>query len=429
MTTMKNLVKSVLEYIKNNNIEPTPQNYQRIFCIEAKKVGFEIEECNKLAKIAEKLTSEEKSELENLDFKDSDSLIDFLVKKLRDKEKELAPTIKREILTQKTVDRLASLIAVSLTPIFENEQIGDDLKEFSKKIIRNPEILNKDSIQKDIEEFIEKRVQSDKEIISEKTNKMSVLLEKMNSFIDTTVSKSDISISNLANISNDLKSLEFNDIDQISFVKFRDKIIKISDTLENEVVDLSTKLKKEQEDVTTLKSRIKELESNLKNAKLQCSIDFLTGVLTRREFDKKVAALEKMFKRYGDNYILVFLDLDDFKKINDTYGHDAGDFVLATFANILKIKSEKDFIVSRYGGEEFLLALPKFDIEFAINKMEEIKKLVDGNSFEHDGVRMKVTFSAGIVQRNSFESVEAMFKKADQLLYKAKNDGKDRLEY
>lgn len=426
---MKNLVKSVLEYIKNNNIEPTPQNYQKVFCQEAKKVGFEVEECNKLAKIASKLSNEEREEFNKLEFKNIDILIDFLVQKLRNKEKELAPTINREILTQKTVDRLASLIAVSLTPTFDNDDISNDLKKFSQEIVRNPEILNDDSVQKDIEEFIEKRVKNDKEIITDKTNKMTTLLNKMNDFIDTTVSKSDVSIVNLSNISNDLKSLEFDDIDKSSFVKFRDKIIKISDTLESEVVDLSSKLKKEQEDVTILKSRIKDLEENLKNAKLQCSVDFLTGVLTRREFDKRITSLEKMYYRYGDGYIIVFLDLDDFKKINDTYGHDAGDFVLSTFASILKKRSHKDFIVSRYGGEEFLVALPKFDKTFAIEKMQEIKNLVDQNSFEYNNIRMKVTFSAGIVDRKDFKDIDSMFKKADELLYKAKNSGKDRLEF
>jgi len=137
--------------------------------------------------------------------------------------------------------------------------------------------------------------------------------------------------------------------------------------------------------------------------------------------------MEAAFKRYKDNYSVVLFDLDHFKSVNDTYGHDAGDMILASFAKMLRRYSRELDIVGRWGGEEFMVILPKTDREGAYRFAQKLREVAEKSKFLYRGRRIPVTVSGGVADRVSYPDVESMLKAADEKLYMAKEGGRNRV--
>jgi diguanylate cyclase (GGDEF)-like protein len=157
--------------------------------------------------------------------------------------------------------------------------------------------------------------------------------------------------------------------------------------------------------------------------------DPLTGLLNRKTFFTKANELFQIAKRKGLKLALVMFDLDDFKKINDTYGHQAGDLVLCDFGKKLKewFKRYTD-IIARYGGEEFVLICFYDNIENFLSYLEKFREFIAQNPPSFENVQLPYTFSAG-VELELKESLEEMLKSADFKLYKAKSLGKNQIIY
>ena len=156
----------------------------------------------------------------------------------------------------------------------------------------------------------------------------------------------------------------------------------------------------------------------------QAHLDPLTGVFNRTYFNMRAAQLAHAAQRYEKSLSFVLLDVDDFKKINDTYGHDVGDEVLVGRAQLVKsaIRQSDDFF--RLGGEEFGVILPDTDKENGLGIAEKICDTVAnaaGDSVD------RVTISLGISQYHYGEQIADMFKRADKALYQAKREGKNRV--
>lgn len=143
-------------------------------------------------------------------------------------------------------------------------------------------------------------------------------------------------------------------------------------------------------------------------------------------------ALEAEFKRakaLHTDFSILFFDLDHFKKINDTYGHDAGDFVLKEFTSLVRstFVRPKD-IFARYGGEEFVILLANTDAQSATTLAEQIRASVEAHAFNYEGKRMAVTTSLGVAELSSeIESAQTLLKAADKALYTAKQTGRNRV--
>jgi len=426
-SAMRNIVKSVLEYIKENGLQPTPETYRQIFCEKAKEYGFKVSECDRLSSLAQKLSEEEKNELSQMNIVDVDTLFDFVVSKLRQKEQDMLGN-GGVILSDITLEKIASLMLASLIPAYSHKQYDESVKELQDEIHKNPTLLGDDKFHENIKYLIEKRIDLDQQTLTDKTSKMSMLINKMSSFIDHTVKHSGNSSKNLISISDELKSISFSDFDENTFGNFKDKMIQISDKIQSEVTMLSENLHKEKNEVTILKEKIKALESNLKVAQVESSTDFLTGVYTRRAFEKEITSYESDFINSKKDYIVIFVDLDYFKTVNDKYGHDAGDVVLSTFAKLLQKKAPQNSLVARYGGEEFVIALQSSTIINAKNYLQVVSEFVHKSKFVYNDLTIKVTFSAGISARSTQPSLDETIKDADKYLYKAKHLGRDRIE-
>lgn len=156
--------------------------------------------------------------------------------------------------------------------------------------------------------------------------------------------------------------------------------------------------------------------------------DPLTGLYNRRNFD---STLEREFlrsKRYGGDLTLAIIDIDFFKKINDTYGHLCGDYILKEVAYLILDNFRKTDLVFRYGGEEFVAILTETDIKNAKIPMERLRKKIEDSSFEFNGERINVTVSSG-VSSNNVETASEFLDNADKALYSAKENGRNRVEF
>jgi two-component system cell cycle response regulator len=157
------------------------------------------------------------------------------------------------------------------------------------------------------------------------------------------------------------------------------------------------------------------------------TLDGLTQVHNKRFFHE---ALEREFqrsKRYGNKLGLVVFDIDHFKKVNDTHGHLAGDEVLRRVGGLVKKKVRTNDSVARIGGEEFAVILPEADKQGGLVLAEKLRKLIEAEHIEHDGVHIPVTVSLGVAEfTTDLEESEQLLKLADDLLYEAKRSGRNR---
>ncbi|MBZ4643877.1 MAG: hypothetical protein JG767_1486 [Deferribacteraceae bacterium] len=159
----------------------------------------------------------------------------------------------------------------------------------------------------------------------------------------------------------------------------------------------------------------------------QLSKDGLTGLYNHTAFQDRLKTLFEDYKNNGTVFSVAILDLDFFKKVNDTYGHLKGDEVLRKFAEEIKHSIRKDDFPCRYGGEEFTVLFPKIDKYEAEKILERLRNNFAKVEFSSNDKTFKVTFSAGISEINeNIESASALLKNADTALYFSKHNGRNR---
>jgi two-component system cell cycle response regulator len=155
--------------------------------------------------------------------------------------------------------------------------------------------------------------------------------------------------------------------------------------------------------------------------------DALTGMQNRRYFDDALKEYLGEFRKIEKPVGLMIVDLDHFKQINDTHGHDVGDEVLRAVAACLKDMTRYHDVVARLGGEEFAVVAPNLDTENLVRFAERIRKAVAGMTIVSGNVRLKITASVGLALWDCKESAETLFRRADQQLYEAKRTGRNRV--
>lgn len=156
--------------------------------------------------------------------------------------------------------------------------------------------------------------------------------------------------------------------------------------------------------------------------------DPLTGLYNRRNFDN---TLEREFlrsKRYGGDLSLAIIDIDFFKKVNDTYGHLCGDYVLKEAAYLILDNFRKTDLVFRFGGEEFVVILTETGLDGAKIPLERLRKKFEESIFKFDGKQLNITISCG-VSLNTTETASELLENADKALYSAKENGRNRIEF
>jgi diguanylate cyclase (GGDEF)-like protein len=194
--------------------------------------------------------------------------------------------------------------------------------------------------------------------------------------------------------------------------------------LSYEMLVMEYKHAKEKADRLTL-----ELQAANDNLRDLAFRDGLTGLYNHRYFQETMAKEISRANRYGRPLAIIMLDIDHFKNINDTYGHQGGDLVLQAISRLLEQTTRKSDIVARYGGEEFVLVLPETNLQAALTKAENCRSAVETLEMRTGDTVLRATVSAGVAAYDPSRPVtkDELVAAADQALYKSKREGRNRV--
>ena len=173
--------------------------------------------------------------------------------------------------------------------------------------------------------------------------------------------------------------------------------------------------------------RVRQLEQELEQASEKMHEDQLTGALNRRGMDEAMEREIQRAERQKSPVSLALLDIDNFKQLNDTLGHQAGDQALIHLTTVIKEAVRPTDAVARYGGEEFLIIMPDTGLEEAMATITRLQRELTKKFFLHDNNRLLITFSAGVALRGEEEDPEEIIGRADKAMYHAKQTGKNRV--
>lgn len=194
-----------------------------------------------------------------------------------------------------------------------------------------------------------------------------------------------------------------------------------------------TRFAEAQNSVTDMQSRMITLEQETQNLKTvlveknrQALNDALTGIPNRLAYEQRVQDEIGRWKRFGNPLSLAIWDVDFFKKVNDTYGHKAGDKVLKTIAQLLVQRIRNTDFMARIGGEEFVMLLPGTKEEETLRLVNELRKQVEECGFHYHGTAVKITISCGVSSFHADDTLEQVFERADKALYRAKKGGRNQ---
>ena len=172
------------------------------------------------------------------------------------------------------------------------------------------------------------------------------------------------------------------------------------------------------------------------NAELTCALaevkqlsrhDPLTGLPNRRAMLEKIDSEMIRYKRSSKTFVFIMIDIDNFKSVNDRYGHETGDFLLKELALIFRDLTREQDMVCRWGGEEFLLLLPETDVEGGFRVAEKIRITVESRIFKFEGIDFNITISSGLTDFSSLYNIHEHIKVVDDAMYQSKRSGKNRI--
>jgi diguanylate cyclase len=198
-------------------------------------------------------------------------------------------------------------------------------------------------------------------------------------------------------------------------------------TVRDEMLRSRTELAEAKRKVETYESRVLQLEKELTQVSALVQKDPLTFALNRRGLEEAFRMETARAMRYDAPLGFVILDLDDFKKLNDSLGHIAGDRALVHFSTLMQATVRPTDFMARIGGEEFALLLPATDVEESVKATERLQRELRKRGFQFEGQDWPVTFSAGATQWRRDEPLEELMQRADRALYDAKHTGKNRV--
>ncbi len=200
----------------------------------------------------------------------------------------------------------------------------------------------------------------------------------------------------------------------------------------NQTMDALKKKEKQLQEINEhleqrVEERTHELNISLRQLSLQASTDHLTKIINRMKFNILLEQKIKENKRTKIPISIVFFDIDNFKQVNDTYGHITGDEVLVTFAKTISENIREEDIFSRWGGEEFIAILDNCNASDALQHAETLRKVIANTSFPT--LQQRITCSIGVSEITETDDSDSIILRVDQALYRAKEEGRNRVVY
>ncbi|NDI78473.1 diguanylate cyclase [Psychrilyobacter piezotolerans] len=176
---------------------------------------------------------------------------------------------------------------------------------------------------------------------------------------------------------------------------------------------------------SALKEKNQKLEETQKELKLLAMTDPLTKLLNRRSMMEKLLYEELRYRRSKRTFTIILIDIDNFKVFNDQYGHNCGDFILQLLAQEMQSFLRAQDIVSRWGGEEFLILLPETDRDGGLHLAEKLRQKISDQLFIYQNINLSISLTLGVTTYDTLEDIEECIKLADKGLYEGKNKGKN----
>jgi diguanylate cyclase len=407
LSNIKELTKNTLFKLKEENLPTTPENYFIEFKNQAQESNIEIAEFELFNKIKKNLTI---NEIKSLEINTFNELAIILAKRVNEEE----------------LKRLINIFEEILKP-FSDSDLSQEIKEFILKILENPQNITLDESIDILKEIANKRVNSDRKILKDKTSDIIKLTSLMGRYFDKTLNESGNSSEDILKIKNELITLNMSESSQRELKIVQTKLVDTIHKIENSI-KLNCKIINDQKmQFNSLNEQIKKLQEELLIERVEKQTDFLTNVFNRRAYHNEIEKIEKNYTIFNNNYAIIFYDIDHFKKINDTYGHTCGDAVLRNFAGILKNLTRTEDVIARYGGEEFIALINYETEEEVLGYIKRVKKAITSTNFIYKDQSIHIKFSAGISYRNKYDSYSDAKKRADELLYEAKSKGRDKI--
>lgn len=508
--TINQIVRNTVERLKAEGKAWSPDLYAEAFCIEAKKAGVKVEDCQGIDRYTPLMDKKTQDEVKQYRVKTTAELVRFLISKmsrLNPSEASIlvealsalikvmamsittlhnhnATALAKKTISmietqggktqiellkqawenflemyddsfleklsdygkvdshnlQKTIEnlridssapqkndltRVAQLLVMGLSPSIA-PAIDDKTALLTQKLQENPDYISRDVFEKEIRAAIAMRIALDKQSVEEMVKGLDELLGKLSVQLIDLIERSENSTTEIRDVKRDLEALDSDK--PKDFKTAHKRLYAIATVLEEKVEILSIDLRSHNAKVNEMGQKIAVLESQLATATQASREDFLTKLLNKRALQEVIEVKEAEYERYGRNFCIAMLDLDFFKSVNDTYGHEAGDAVLKAFSQILKDEARINDTVGRFGGEEFLAILGDTDLSGAQTFAQKVRGHVEEAHFMYQGQRITVTVSIGIAQRKDYPSLDTLKVGADERLYDAKHKGRNRVE-
>lgn len=388
MNQIEEITRQVLLNLKKEKKDATPLNYYKEFCNEISRLKLDVKEC-----------------------KDIETLL---------------PEISSNIEKNTSLEDLVQVITEALFPSVAL-YLNNDLDNFVFKLQDNPNLIFEKQILDTYSKFNDTRFEKDSYVLGEKTADIAKLIIFINDLLNNAITSGSKSDEILSSIKEKIHSIDVSKSTKEEFENLQITLLDAASDIQTQIQTVNESFKSSQNEVDMLRSRVHELEDQLKQAHKKTEKDFLTQTLNRRAFEDRLKQIEQKYERLDQNYAVVFFDLDHFKKINDTYGHEGGDVVLKTFASILiKLTREID-VVARYGGEEFISLIHYKDTQEIFSYVSRVKNIVSNHKFIYNHHKIELTFSAGLELRSNCDDAYETVSNADKLLYGAKTSGRNKI--
>jgi len=408
MKNIEFLSKQTLENLKQQNKVLSPENYEREFFKLSTQQNIIFEEKEQLDSI--------KNNLSNIEKKSIKDDITF---------KEISEILSKRINSQQVKQFLKDL-SYFMTPSLSKDT-KNDIDKLCEEISNNPnELININNLRR-LRELTNLRIKDDKNIYNEKTEDIKKLIRFLVEIFTKTVNETNITLDKIIEIKNEIKNLDLSESSTKQVSLLHKKLINNIDEIERNLKSNNESIINSQNDTDELYNQIENLKCSLDKAEEEKSIDYLTGVLTRRAFAQESKRADNEYKVFEAKYAVVFFDIDHFKKINDNFGHECGDSVLYTFASILNKLTRNEDIICRYGGEEFIAIIHYNSLFDVTNYLKRVKNIISTNKFVYKDYKIEVNFSAGVAFRTNYNNFEETLNFADKLLYKAKDSGRNKI--
>jgi diguanylate cyclase len=203
----------------------------------------------------------------------------------------------------------------------------------------------------------------------------------------------------------------------------------VKDTLLQQISHAIESNRRLNQDLVCTRYRLEEQAQELDRTRVEARVDSLSGVGNRKAFDETLEYMCAKFKRHGQSFALLLIDVDHFKWINDTHGHQSGDVVVSRLGDAFKSAIRPGDHIARYGGDEFAVLLEGVNLETGAIVAQRIRDKVERCNFGTgaDDARIAVTLSMGLAIVEGGDSAESLLSKADQALYRSKESGRNRL--